>query len=93
MHIDESALTDVVDEMAYALVSLQTETLEQIDDALDLLAAGEYGYCTNCGEPIAARRLEALPFAVRCVDCETRRESRWTASPAASAAHRPAFLS
>lgn len=92
-HLDESALSDVVDDLDLALVSLQTETLEQIDDALDRLAAGEYGYCLDCGGEIAARRLEALPFAIRCKRCEEALEHRWSIYPVADVHRHPAFLS
>lgn len=34
---------------------------------------GTYGVCDGCGEPIAADRLEALPWATRCITCQARR--------------------
>jgi len=34
---------------------------------------GTYGICDDCGDEIGLERLKALPFAVRCVDCESRR--------------------
>ena len=93
-HLEESALSDVVDDVDFALASLQTETLARIDDALDRLAAGEYGYCLECGKEIPARRLEALPFAIRCRSCEEVTESRQTKRPVmVPAHHHPACLS
>ncbi len=55
-------------------MSLETERrrqleLQRIDSALARLAEGEYGYCVNCGEEIAARRLELDPAVPICVDC------------------------
>lgn len=47
---------------------LQRE-LEQIAAAKRALAAGTYGTCTSCGEPIAAGRLEVRPASTRCVRC------------------------
>jgi DnaK suppressor protein len=91
--VEESALSDVVDDMDLTLASLQTETLEQIDDALDRLATGEYGYCEDCGNEIPARRLEALPFAVRCLACEETNEARRSVGFVSHTAHHPAFLS
>ena len=38
--------------------------------ALTRLAEGTYGYCYECGDEIAERRLRALPFAARCKRCE-----------------------
>jgi DnaK suppressor protein len=57
-----------------ALLQIKTETLGRIDEALVRLDAGEYGRCFACAAEIAATRLRALPFAVRCTKCEERRE-------------------
>ena len=46
--------------------------LKQVDDALTRLDAGTYGICIGCGKPIPAGRLEARPFAERCVPCTER---------------------
>jgi DnaK suppressor protein len=56
----------------------------QIQDALERLAAGEYGHCQDCDEFIGTARLRALPFAQRCRDCqsETERKARRDAVPA-----------
>lgn len=43
--------------------------LRQVNRALARLNAGTYGICTDCGEAIDPRRLEALPFAERCISC------------------------
>jgi RNA polymerase-binding transcription factor DksA len=45
------------------------DTLGQLARAEASLADGTYGVCQVCGEEIAAGRLEARPFATRCVDC------------------------
>ena len=42
--------------------------------ALARLEAGDYGTCTDCGEPIPPARLAAQPFAVRCIACQERAE-------------------
>ena len=54
---------------------MKAETLSKITEALSGLEAGTYGYCYECGEEIARQRLRALPFAVRCKECEEARES------------------
>jgi RNA polymerase-binding protein DksA len=41
-----------------------------VDDALARLAAGTFGACVRCGEPIAPARLEALPWAAYCIACQ-----------------------
>src|SRR5215213_1854971 len=70
----ESAEADIQEEIEFALVQMKSETLNKINDALARLEHGTYGNCFDCGEEIAEKRLRALPFAVRCKDCEEARE-------------------
>ena len=49
--------------------------LVKIEAALRRLSMGTYGDCSVCGLPIAESRLYALPFALRCRDCEQAREA------------------
>jgi RNA polymerase-binding protein DksA len=49
--------------------------LSQIDEALAKIDAGTYGTCSRCGQPIAPARLDALPYATLCVDCQDRVET------------------
>ncbi|MFP5342770.1 MAG: TraR/DksA family transcriptional regulator [Candidatus Limnocylindria bacterium] len=44
--------------------------LELIDAALARLDDGTFGTCLRCGRPIAPGRLEALPWAEHCIDCQ-----------------------
>ena len=44
--------------------------LALVDDALARFDAGTFGRCARCGRPIAPDRLEALPWAARCIDCQ-----------------------
>lgn len=48
--------------------------LELVRAALQRVADGTYGLCLDCGEPIDARRLEALPASAHCVTCQELRE-------------------
>lgn len=41
-----------------------------VDEALARLEAGTFGTCVRCGKAIASERLEALPWAARCIDCQ-----------------------
>lgn len=52
----------------------QRREIVQIDAALARLEAGEYGVCTDCEQEIDPRRLKALPYALLCTECATRRE-------------------
>jgi DnaK suppressor protein len=49
---------------------LDYRQLRLVDEALDRLDAGDYGICLACDEPIAPKRLRALPWARYCVSCE-----------------------
>jgi DnaK suppressor protein len=70
----ESSEVDIQDEIEFALIQMKSETLNKVHDALARLDQGDYGNCFDCGEEIAEKRLRALPFAVRCKDCEEARE-------------------
>lgn len=49
------------------------ETLAAVLRAQENLAEGTYGVCDSCGRPVAAARLEALPWATQCITCASRR--------------------
>ena len=70
----ETSEADIQDDIEFALLQMKAETLSKIDEALRRLDEGTFGYCFECGEEISERRLRALPFAVRCKDCEEERE-------------------
>ncbi len=44
--------------------------------ALDRVAEGMYGICCDCGEDIPAKRLEAVPGAIRCRSCQEEVEKK-----------------
>jgi DnaK suppressor protein len=70
----ESSEADIQEDIEFALIQMKAETLQKIDEALVRLEEGSYGYCFECGSEISERRLRALPFAVRCKNCEEARE-------------------
>ena len=71
----ESGEIEIQDDIGFALIQLKAETLKQIDTALRRIDEGAYGDCFECGDEIAEARLRALPFAVRCRDCEAIHET------------------
>ena len=86
----ESSEIDIQDDIGSALIQLKAETLKKMNTALRRIDEGDYGDCFECGGEIAEARLRALPFAVRCRDCEaihetTDRRERLMASRGSSA--------
>lgn len=78
----EEASQDIVDransaynrEFMFSLSGGERETLIQIERALERLDAGTYTECENCGQPIARKRLEAVPWTHYCIDCQELKE-------------------
>lgn len=52
----------------------QRRQVAMIDAALARIDGGEYGVCADCESDIDPKRLHALPFALLCTECATRRE-------------------
>lgn len=65
------SLADV--ETHASLIERAEDRLRAIDFAFNRLEQGRYGICALCGDEIPIERLKALPFAVFCVDCQTKR--------------------
>jgi DnaK suppressor protein len=71
----ESSEVDIQEDIELALIQMKSETLNKIEAARRRLDEGTYGDCFECGDEISEARLRALPFAVRCKDCEEAREN------------------
>jgi len=61
-------------EIGFATRELLVDRVNRITAALERLDAGEYGMCTECGEPIAPARLRVMPEVLTCVKCQDRLE-------------------
>ena len=75
---DEGDLAQVVidGEIARRVADLRASLQEQLARALDRLELGRYGFCEDCGEAIAAERMEFAPETTTCVGCQGRRDRR-----------------
>lgn len=62
-------------ERTQAVASNAQVLLAQVDAALQRLDAGTYGKCVQCGKDINPRRLEVLPYATLCIECQSRNEA------------------
>jgi RNA polymerase-binding protein DksA len=75
-HLADTATETYDRELDYTLEENSEHLLAEIDAALKRIEEGTYGTCTNCGQPIALERLEALPWATLCIDCKRDLERR-----------------
>jgi YteA family regulatory protein len=48
--------------------------LKKIDESLEKIALGKFGFCENCGRPIPVERLSAVPYTEFCIDCKREAE-------------------
>ena len=69
---EEQAVERENDEVLVALDRSIRAEMAQIEKTLARLDKGEYGICEVCGDPITPKRLEALPYANRCVVCNVK---------------------
>jgi DnaK suppressor protein len=72
----DASAADLEQACGVVLAEMASEALGRVDQALARLEHGEYGVCSDCDTPIAGKRLQAIPFAVRCRACEELHESR-----------------
>ncbi len=75
--IDNAAIdTDVREQVGHDTIQAQIKDLQRklndIDLALAKIAKGRYGYCEKCGMPIPTARIELIPEARFCIDCEQK---------------------
>lgn len=64
----DEATTDQSSGEALQEVTLESCTLEQVEDALKRVADGTYGKCVLCGKPIGEARLKAIPWTPYCLE-------------------------
>jgi DnaK suppressor protein len=68
--LGDRALETVSRDLLYQLSTGERETLRRIDVALKRLEDGDFGTCLHCGRDVQAARLEAVPWARHCIDCQ-----------------------
>lgn len=77
-HISDNAAvdTDVREQVGHANIEAQINDLEKrlttINFALDKIVKNRYGFCQKCNLPIPIARLEIVPDAVSCMECENK---------------------
>src|SRR6186713_229938 len=70
----DAALDTAQDEISSQLAEVESRELSSIEIALERMRKGEYGRCDGCGEQIPLARLQALPYATTCIQCQREDE-------------------
>jgi DnaK suppressor protein len=70
----DAALDSAQDEISSQLAEVESRELAHIDNALERMRDGKYGKCDACGAAIPLARLQALPYAVLCINCQQELE-------------------
>ena len=74
--LGDHANSDMVAEYAHIFGERLRRRLILIDEALEAIEDGDYGYCEECEEAISEKRLQLMPFARFCVRCQSELERR-----------------
>lgn len=69
------ALDAAQDEISSQLAEVESRELANIERALERIRNGSYGKCDYCGDKIPLARLQALPYATMCIECQRASES------------------
>ncbi len=67
--IADKASSSYTKEFLFSLSDGERVLLQLIDQALVRVDEGNFGMCTNCGNPVPEKRLDAVPWTPYCVDC------------------------
>jgi DnaK suppressor protein len=79
---DEEGAQDIADKAAnsytkeflFSLSSAERDLLQLVDDALTRLEGDRFGVCVVCDDEMDRKRLEAVPWAKRCISCQEKQE-------------------
>ncbi len=71
----DAALDTAQDEISSQLAEVESRELASIEKALDRMKESSYGPCENCNGKIPLPRLNALPYATLCIDCQRASEN------------------
>jgi DnaK suppressor protein len=74
--LGDCATSDMLAEYAHIFGERLRRRLVLIEEALEAIRDGDYGFCEECEEPISEKRLQLMPFARFCVRCQSELERR-----------------
>ena len=70
----DAALDSAQDEISSQLAEVESRELASIENALERMRKGDYGLCEACEQAIPLARLQALPYATLCIQCQREAE-------------------
>lgn len=70
----DAALDTAQDEISSQLAEVESRELSSIEIALERMRKGDYGRCDGCAQAIPLARLQALPYATTCIQCQREAE-------------------
>lgn len=73
-HMGDVATTTFLRERNLSIGEHEAHLVQEIDGALERIRQGSFGLCVDCGNPISQDRLEALPWAARCIDDQNKQQ-------------------
>jgi len=74
LHMADAGTDNFEKEFALSVAGRETEVLYHIDRALERIDNNTFGTCDMCKEDITSNRLDAIPYAARCIKCESEME-------------------
>ncbi|HPH02308.1 MAG TPA: TraR/DksA C4-type zinc finger protein [Spirochaetota bacterium] len=83
--LSDESMGDLVDQaykmaekdLIFGMGQNEKATLQMIDAALERIADGSFGSCIACGQEIEPKRLEIMPYALKCIKCKTAEEKEF----------------
>ena len=68
--LGDRALSTVIRDLSYQLSAAERDIMRRIDEALDRIEKGEFGVCVECEKKMQTGRLDAVPWARHCIECQ-----------------------
>jgi RNA polymerase-binding transcription factor len=72
--IADKASNSYTKEFLFSLSNSERDTLQLVDEALTRIEGENYGVCVVCEDEMDRKRLEAVPWAKRCISCQEKQE-------------------
>ncbi len=74
MDVADKASSSYTKELMFSKSDGDRQLLQEVMDALDRVGSKDFGECSDCGEPVERKRLEAVPWASLCLACQEKAE-------------------